>query len=89
MSSSALCNPFARSAGIFQFSSKFGRKTTKFTRKIAKFVKFYRNIPALRAKGLHNPELDTRARSALVIKKENYNTLLNPVVSFSVLEIAS
>ena len=39
------------------------------------FKSHVKNIPALRAKGLHNPELDTRARSALVIKKENYNTL--------------
>ena len=30
-----------------------------------------KNIPALRAKGLHIVELDTRARFALVIKKES------------------
>ena len=35
------------------------------------FTSHVKNIPALRAKGLHIVELDTRARFALVIKKES------------------
>ena len=56
---SRVCNPLARSAGVFkQFSH---------------VEQFRKNIPALRARGLHMVELDTRACCALVIKKKCFN----------------
>ena len=67
-----LCNPFARSAGIFfsGFFSKISGNLKLQYQYHQNFGNSVKNIPALRAKGLHRGKLNTRACSALVIKTQ-------------------
>ena len=46
-------------------------------------IKRFENIQALRAKGLHIPELNTRARFALVVKGGAMNSPTSCVLSYS------